>query len=107
MSKKIYAVSVNIATIACAVAGLFHAVVWAWNITAFVMWLSTVALTLCMFNEKSKLELRRKGRNIPKWFSIATDLVLALLFAATGHFGYAAMSAWQIGCEAAIFEGEK
>jgi hypothetical protein len=103
-AKVAYGIAMNGGMVACAVAGLFYGVEWAKNIALFLMWVSTVMLTLAAFNKDAKQQMHDKGRTTPRWFSVGSDLALMVVFASAGHFLYATMSVWQISCEASIFD---
>jgi hypothetical protein len=103
--KKVIFVFVTIAQLACAVYGLFYGIAWAKNITLFLVWTMTVMIALVSAVDEVKLEARKKGRSLPKWFSVTADLSIALMLASVGRFFSAAAMVLQTLCEMSIFEG--
>ena len=91
----------------CAIYGLLYHVEWAKNIILFMVWAMGIITTLIFSAKDVRNEIRRKGRSVPAWVSICTDLVILIILASVGRFVTAAAMLWQMACEAAIYEEDK
>ena len=80
------------ATAQAAVFGLawagMHGTIWAWNIYIFFAWIFTVFYILAAMGANTEA-IKSQHRKVPLWLSCATDMVLAGMLSAFGHFGYA------------------
>lgn len=76
---------------------------YAWNVYVFLAWMSTVAwllVLICRCIGAEKLPARGKVQDN---ISCLTDLTLAVMLSAFGHFGYAAMQVLQQGIEQNVY----
>lgn len=74
---------------------------WCWNLYRFALWFFFVMSLFLIKADPEKL--REEGRAVPTWFCLVSDVALACLIAAQGHFFYAALTLLQGLIEAAVF----
>jgi len=107
MVRKLYWGAVNGGLFAGAYYGFFRGVDWASNITVFFLWVNIVMLTFFALNTEIKKIAKKKGRSVPRWLSVASDIAMIAILAAVGRFFLAGAQFWQMMCEAAIFDGKE
>lgn len=79
--------------------GLHNNVVWCWNITKFLIWLSLLSwffLVIARNSEDKVIKGMRDEGNpgVPLWFARLSDIYFMIFLAAYGHFVLALIIVW-------------
>jgi hypothetical protein len=83
--------------------GLLREVAWAENIVLFVVYTMTVFMCFVAYHPPTRKEIRKKGRSVPWWLSVLSDLCLLFMLVSVGRFFTGAVLVWQMMCEHGIF----
>ena len=75
---------------------------WAWNLYRFMFWLTVVLTIFMMIAKDQQKMLRTRGRSVPAWIDIATDIAQIGFLAAVGYFWMAGFWTFHTGVYNAI-----
>lgn len=85
------------------VAGAVYGIVPAWNIARFAIVLWAIVITLVIMHTDTRKAAQARSRSVPGWLSHVADWATVAILAATGHFIFAGIHAWQALIKGALY----
>lgn len=74
------------------------------NVFKFLAWLSYLPVILILLSDKATALARKKGPSVSPYLSFSVDMAVAVLLAAHGWFGYAALVGASGACLLAVYD---
>jgi hypothetical protein len=107
LGKRTYCGARWLAATAAIIAAMWlgvHGTKPAWNVFVFLQWLNTLIwIMLYSARNEKKFFSDFPSQSFPAWFYSVSDLAIALVLAAFGHFVYASFSVVQMLCEQGFY----
>lgn len=94
---------VNVILTGAVIAGAVYGVATAWNIARFAIVLWAIVITAGVAHADTRKAAAARGRSVPAWLSHVADWITVAILAATGHFVFAAIHAWQAMIKGALY----
>ncbi|MFL6314756.1 MAG: hypothetical protein ACJ71W_21840 [Terriglobales bacterium] len=108
LGRRIYRGALWLVVTAAIVAAMWlgiHGTKPAWNVFVFLQWLNTMIwIMLYSARNEKKFFSDFPAQSFPAWVYSVSDLAIALVLAAFGHFVYASFSIIQMLCEQSFYD---
>jgi hypothetical protein len=86
---------------------LFYGQEWAGNLVKWTAWTMAICNTIGAASDDISSAMCLRGRSVPSWLSMLTDVAGVLLLAATAHWVLAALWMWQAATESTVWAKDK
>lgn len=103
MKRAVYWFIMNTVLTGTVIAGAVYGVAPAWNVARFAIVLWAIIITAAIAHTETRKAAQARGRSVPAWLSHVADWVTVAILAATGHFIFAGIHAWQALIEGALY----
>ena len=103
MNRAVQWVIANVILIGTVIAGAAYNVVPAWNIARFAIVLRALVITAGVAHADARKAAAARGRSVPAWLSHVANWITVAILAATDHFVFAGIHAWQALVEGALY----
>lgn len=105
IKKAFFWIAFNAATLSILYLWLFNGVLWAENLTKFLIVSNFVTGVIIGPSSEGRRKMQETGRSVPKGLNNAVNLTWIALLASQGHFVLAAIFTISSAIENAVFEG--
>ena len=103
MKRTVSWVIVNVILTGAVIAGAVYNVAPAWNVARFAIVFWAIIITAGVAHADTRKAAAARGRSVPAWLSHVADWITVAILAATGHFVFAGIHAWQALVEGALY----